>query len=203
MKRKAWAAAVGLLGMGLALAWAGSPAGAQCAGPDIFVSSDRVGRGATFTVTGEAFGTACYDTGPPPAGQGALGEPAADLELVVEQADRSVVVALGSAGSDYGFTVDVVLPVALVPGPAELVARSSDPRTGVVRRSLTVLDQPAAAGATSTVALFGAPVEAQASTASGIEGDEGEGEGVPTWLLAGTGLAILVAGAAMVRARRR
>lgn len=191
--------------MGLALSWAGSPAGAQCAGPDILVSSDRVGRGATFTVTGEAFGTACYDTGPPPAGQGALGEPAADLELVVEQADRSVVVALGSAGSDYGFTVDVVLPVALVPGPAELVARSSDPRTGVVRRSLTVLDEPAAAGATSTVALFGAPVEAQAPTASGVEGEGGEGEDedVPAWLLAGTGLAILAAGAAVVRARRR
>jgi hypothetical protein len=120
------------IGLGTAVfALDGPPAGADCSSPTIEYPAGPVDRGQAITVTGSAFGDNCYDTGPPPPGQGALGRPRDGIEIVITQAGDEHVVAEGGADADYGFEVDVVVPADLQPGEARLQARVVDP-TGTV-----------------------------------------------------------------------
>ena len=73
-------------------------------------------------MTGSGFGDNCYDTGPPPAGEGYLGKPLTEIEVVFVQGDRQTVVARGAADDGYAFEIDVVVPAASVPGEARLLA---------------------------------------------------------------------------------
>lgn len=103
----------------------GAPgAHADCAGPSITYEAATVDRGDTVVVTGNAWGDNCYDTGPPPDGEGALGVPAEDIDLVLVQGDREVVLATGDADDEYGFEVAVTIPDMVEPGPATIVART-------------------------------------------------------------------------------
>ena len=118
MKRVATVVALlcGLLHLGSA------PVGAACLGPSIEYESGAVRRGGTVTVTGSGFGDNCYDTGPPPAGEGYLGKPLTEIEVVLVQSDRQTVVARGAADEGYAFEIDVVVPVGSFPGEARLLA---------------------------------------------------------------------------------
>ena len=129
-------------------------AGADCMGPAITPLTSPVGRGLTITVQGEGWGDSCYDTGPPPAGQGALGQPLTGIEVVITQGPTEVVVARGDADAKYTFTVDITVPDSLQPGPATVSARSPQSSAVPQPQPITISDQPAIT-AEQTVAAFG------------------------------------------------
>lgn len=81
--------------------------------------------GDQVTVVGQSWGDNCYDTGPPPEGQGVLGVPAEDIEIVFVQGSDQTVVARGAADDDYGFAVEITVPPAAVPGTAWLRASAT------------------------------------------------------------------------------
>jgi hypothetical protein len=109
-----------------AVATAATPASADCGGPTIRSEPLEVAAGDEVTITGEAMGDNCYDTGPPPAGQGVLGKPLRDLEVVVQQGDAEHVLARGGADDDYAFEVTVTVPADLAPGEAVVLVRRRD-----------------------------------------------------------------------------
>lgn len=97
-------------------------ADALCVGPSISVTPEAVEPGDTITVRGSAWGDSCYDTGPPPEGQGGLGLPRRDIEIWLVTGNRRYVLAHGDADSDYGFVVKVIVPFGLRPGEKRVVA---------------------------------------------------------------------------------
>ncbi len=106
---------------------AGSPAAvayADCSGPTATYSPLAVDRGDNVTVTGHSFGASCYDTGPPPAGEGVLGRPLTGIEITFVQGAAEVLVAMGDADADYGFVIDVEVPATFEPGPLGVVVRT-------------------------------------------------------------------------------
>lgn len=100
-------------------------AGADCAGPTITHASGSVDRDGTIHLVGTYWGDNCYDTGPPPEGEGTLGEPATGIKIFLKQGEVEHLVATGNADEDYGFTIDAPVPDDLNPGPVEVVARSA------------------------------------------------------------------------------
>jgi hypothetical protein len=173
------------------------PASADCVSPRIAVSSTTVHPGERVTATGDAWGDNCYDTGRPPPGLGVLGNPIGDVELVVVQGGRETVVAQGSADAAYGFRVDVVIPGALVPGGAQLLARSQQ-AAFVPSVTLVVLGSASPTPDSTEAASFGDSVDSLAINAS-----ESTDHGARWALLAVTGVAGVLAVAWMVRRRRR
>jgi hypothetical protein len=131
------------------------PVAASCAGPTVKFKPAKVVRGSVLTVTGQNFGDDCLDTGTLPQGVGPLGDPLAGLAIVIDQGDKEFVVAAGSAGADYTFRVDIVVPAALEPGPASLaVLGAGDARLGS-DLPLTISTAPAIGAGEATVATFG------------------------------------------------
>lgn len=122
MMMKVRAAALLLMATGFVTAPA-EIAGASCAGPSISVTPGVVEPGDTITVRGSAWGTNCYDTGPPPEGQGLLGRPVHDIEIRLVTGNHRFVLAHGDADNDYHFVVDVIVPFELRPGEKRVVAR--------------------------------------------------------------------------------
>ncbi|QGG95767.1 hypothetical protein [Actinomarinicola tropica] len=98
------------------------PAAADCSGPTIEYDAGEVQPGGTVTVRGSAWGDECYDTGPPPDGEGVLGRPIEDIAIVVEQGPVAALVAIGSADDDYEFEVEVTMPPSILPGEARVRA---------------------------------------------------------------------------------
>jgi len=129
----------------LVLSWVGAaPAGADCSGPTITYGAGEVRAGGTVTVEGNAWGYECYDTGPPPAGEGVLGEPVVGIEVVLSQDGFDEVVARGAAGDDYDFVVEVTVPGWFQPGEATVSARyAGGVAYDATDRPLIVLDEPA------------------------------------------------------------
>jgi hypothetical protein len=119
-----------VVGFGWLLWPAATGAAASCAGPEVTHPVGEVDRGETITISGRGFGTDCYDTGSPPHGQGALGEPATGIEIMMVQGDRQIVVASGDADERYRFTVDVVVPAELQPGEVIVLAHSDEVLSG-------------------------------------------------------------------------
>lgn len=112
---------------------ASAPAAASCIGPSVTLERPPVWRG-----DGWADGS-CYDTGAPPAGEGALGKPAREVRVAFEQGERRIVVARGGADASYRFTVRIVVPPELDPGPAALAASTATSNgTTVVWFAVTV-----------------------------------------------------------------
>ena len=111
--------------LGLVIA-TGSPVSGDCLSPTIEIEQHEVVRGGQLVVNGYAFGERCYDTGPPPQGQGELGRPLVDIEIYIVQGTKEFLVATGAANSFYKFAVTVVVPPDLVPGVAEVEARWAD-----------------------------------------------------------------------------
>lgn len=116
-------AAAALLITAPAVALGVAPAGADCMGPTISYEPGDVQRGQLVEVAGTGWGDNCYDTGPPPAGQGVLGHPVDHIEVVVTQGGTDEVVAVGSADVDYEFAVEVPMPEWLEPGDAWISAQ--------------------------------------------------------------------------------
>lgn len=154
-------------------------AAADCSGPMIEVSPTTAGRGGQVTVTGEAFGDNCYDTGPPPAGEGTLGKPIEDIEIVFVQLTTEVVVARGNADAEYELTVDVEVPTGLQPGDGAVVqARTNGVVITVTPATFLVSDGPLAGAPSSDVAKFGPAVGTTATTAAaGEDSPEPDPEG--------------------------
>lgn len=114
---------VGLVALGMISAPAAS---ASCAGASTTFTPQDVDRGGHVTVTGKAWGDDCYDTGPPPDGEGVLGRPLEGIEIVVVQGEREWVLETVDAGGDYGFVTRVTIPHDADPGEARLFARMPD-----------------------------------------------------------------------------
>lgn len=140
-----------------------SPAAARCIGPTIRPVGSAV-RGATITVQGTGFGDNCYDTGPPPSGERALGVPLTDIELYVAQGAGEVMVARGSADAVYEFAVDITVPPRLAPGPARLIARWGTDQS-VEQPFAVPADQPVAEPpGTTPIIPFGSNPETTVAT---------------------------------------
>lgn len=144
-----------------------APAGADCVGPTLHHPPAAVARGATVTLTASGFGDNCYDTGPPPDGEGILGRPVTGIGIFVARDGKETLVARGDANPDYAFTVDVVIPPDTTPGEAHLVARWTTGQAGQAEQAvigsspgktggLTITDA-APAGGVAGVATFGPP----------------------------------------------
>ena len=130
---------------------------ASCVGPAVKIKPARVARGGALTVTGQNFGDDCLDTGTLPQGVGPLGNPLTGLVIVIDQGDNEFVVATGSAGSDYAFKVDVVVPASLQPGDATLaILGAGDARLTTDLPLVISGAEPISAGETA-VATFGPP----------------------------------------------
>jgi hypothetical protein len=208
----------------------GGPAAADCIGPTIEITQREVVRGDALTITGSGWGDNCYDTGPPPAGEGVLGVPVTGISVYIVQGTVEWLVAAGDADAEYEFDVTVVVPSDLQPGAAEVQARyeggdaySQDPR-------FMVTDAPALSVAEATVAAFG-PGRVTATTdesrppqpspaSSGAPSDStavpstdgdlaaGPGSGTrsastPVLIVVGIAAALIVLGTAVVIARAR
>ncbi len=108
-----------------------------------------------LTITGRYFGDDCLDTGTLPSGVGALGNPLTGLVIVIDQGTHEFVVANGSAGSDYAFKVQVVVPAGMEPGDASVnVLGVGDAR--LTTETPLVISNASPVGSTdSTVPTFG------------------------------------------------
>ena len=102
-------------------------AGAACVGPQLSYDVAPVAPGQVVRVTGEYWGTDCYDTGNRPRDEGVLGPPQPDIEVVVLQDGVGQVVARGDADVDYRFVVEVPITGPLHAGTVIIVARADDP----------------------------------------------------------------------------
>jgi hypothetical protein len=202
-----------LLGLATALVGLDVPAaGADCSGPQIECTAGMVDRGQEITVTGRGFGDSCYDTGPPPPGVGAMGQPLDDIDVVITQAGVDHLVAKGEADAEYEFEVDVVVPARLEPGEARLQVRWGPGTAWAVDRTdqpLVVSDIPAAGD--DVVATFGPQAEpaggepAAAETARPSPSSaSGSGWSEPgRWIVAAMVLLAVVGIGSMVLVRRR
>jgi hypothetical protein len=192
-----------------------SLAAADCAGPTVRHEVGTFDRGGTLSVEGLAFGDSCYDTGPPPEGQGVLGKPIEGISVLVVQGGDEHLVAEGAADAEYGFTVDVLLPADLTAGEADVVVRYADGAEAYDPDLLpfTVSDAAPVEPATSSaaVATFGpaAPAEPEVVQVPGEGDDDGEvvsrgGEGDPPlgWFIA-SGVAAFGAVGVLLLLRRR
>jgi hypothetical protein len=124
----------GLLALvaGFALA---TPSAADCGGPTITVAPTSGPPGAALTITGTGFGDNCYDTGPPPPGEGVLGNPLQDVEIgFIDAAGVRTVLGVVDADDEYEVTLDATVPAGATPGPASIRAD----RTGSYSVAFTV-----------------------------------------------------------------
>jgi hypothetical protein len=173
-----------------------APAAASCIGPSVSLERPPVWRGDVVAVRGEGWGDgSCYDTGAPPAGQGALGKPAREIELAFEQGERRIVVARGGADASYRFTARIVVPPELEAGPAVLAASTATSNgTTVVWFAVMVESERAVPAADVVVATFGPAAATASSIARTTDRTKAGGVG---WFL-GALLAALVSGVALL-----
>lgn len=108
----------GLLGLG-------EIAQADCIGPTFSHTGGDVAHGELITVTGYGFGDNCYDTGPPPPGEGSLGKPLVGIEVYVDQGGERHLVAVGNADQDYAWEVQIPVPAVLDVGDTQIVVMSN------------------------------------------------------------------------------
>jgi hypothetical protein len=109
------------------------PASADCAAPSIELSEDGPRRGAVIDVEGSGWGTACYDTGPSPLGEGLLGVPITAIGIELVQGDQRWDLGYYGIKPDYTFTRTVQIPRSVKTGVASIVADSSVPEISVER----------------------------------------------------------------------
>lgn len=174
---------------------AAPPAHAACVGPAITAVVDSHG---TLVVEGEWFGTDCYDTGPPPEGQGVLGPPAKDITVAVRQEGVEYVVARGDASADYTFHVEVEQPPMV--GRAVVEARYGAEEgfsSQLLATAEITLAEPDDAASGTTVASFGEPATDATADVSGTaaaDGDDSSTDVVPVVVALAGGLVLGVVG---------
>jgi hypothetical protein len=169
---------IGLLVASVALGV--GPSAASCVGAQISYDVTPVSPGQVVRVTGEHWGTECYDTGNQPRGVGSLGEPQANIEILVLQNGAGPVVARGDADHDYRFVVDVSIPGPLQTGTIAISARVGGAQPQVAAGGTIPVTNTSAAVPTET-ASFDIPVDSTAATPGG-HSSRG-------WLIAGAVLA--------------
>lgn len=122
MRRMIGVMATGLLAL-VAVALGAPDAGADCAGPTLRVNPAAGPGGSAVTVTGDYFGTNCYDTGPPPLGQGYLGLPQTGIAVTfTDAAGTPATLATVDAGPQYHFVVEVQIPADAATGAGSFQA---------------------------------------------------------------------------------
>lgn len=189
-------------------------AGADCVGPRMRFTPHDVGRGETVAVSGTNWGDNCYDTGPPPAGEGVLGRPIAGISVVLLQDGQEWELWSGGADADYAFNASVTVPPDVAPGVAMLAARRDDSPAGWDLR--TYNPEPelriSAAPPVSTTSASAAPTSpvptlgtSQVGASSGSKSPTGNEGSSSTVVLAGAVavVAVMVVAAALVARRRR
>src|SRR5262245_38231097 len=100
-----------------------APADARCRPPTVGFFPSDVRPGDRMWIDGEAWGDACYDTGPPPKGEGYRGLPL-HVTISAVQDGHDVELAEVLANRHYKFEIKVRAPDGLEPGLARVVARS-------------------------------------------------------------------------------
>lgn len=91
-------------------------------GEPVVGETPTVTAGGVVRVVGRHFSSTCV-----PADGPSVGDPLAEVRLYFEQGDQRVSVANRRAdGPDQGFDVPVGIPATLSPGPALLIATTSD-----------------------------------------------------------------------------
>lgn len=108
-----------------------------------------------MTITGRYFGDDCLDTGTLPPRVGALGNPLTGLVIVIDQGTHEFVVANGSAGTDYAFKVQVVVPSGLEPGDASVNVLGVGDARLTTDTPLVISSAPPVGPTDSTVPTFG------------------------------------------------
>lgn len=175
------------------------PASADCNGPSMTFSPHEVVRGGEVIATGEAWGDNCYDTGPPPDGEGVLGRPMTDIEIVVVQGEREWVVATVDANDDYRFTTPVNVPQDATPGDAQMIARKSG--------TLPYVSNPDPALRISNAPALTPPPRDTTSSTTALEPDaataENESGSQAVWLTIVAAVAVALAAGTWVAAVRR
>ena len=194
-----FASLVGMMAAGLVSA---PPASADCSGPSMSFSPQDVDRGGEVTVTGEAWGDNCYDTGPPPNGEGALGRPTTDIEIILTQDDTEWVLGTVDADKQYGFEVQMVVPADASPGDAQLHARKTGtaPNIPYVEPRLRISDAPAITPP-STTAPKPAPPPPESTTVGQDQPNPEASRTVAPWLIA-VAAALVVVAAVVVLQRK-
>jgi len=193
---------VGFVAIGMISA---NPAAADCAGPTVTFAPHDVDRGGEVTVTGEYMGDSCYDTGPPPEGQGALGRPLTGVEIVAVQGDMEWVIATVDADEEYRFTAQVTVPWDASPGEAQLLARKPG-RTPAVWNPEPVLrisDAPALPPPPTTDSSPRVSGSGSVESASKTEPSAQESQPFGMWLVAAAAVAVGTAAVVSIVVRRR
>lgn len=187
-----------IVGILLAGLFSAPPASANCVGPSMSFSPQAVDRGAEVTATGQGWGDNCYDTGPPPEGEGVLGRPVSDIEIVLTKGEREWVLATVDADAEYGFQERVVIPPAATPGEALLNARKpgfiTDPPNA--EQELRISATPAIQSPKTTES----PRNPAATIQSELPAEAGGS--VAPWLTAATVAALLVVAVVTVARRK-
>ncbi|WP_191563573.1 hypothetical protein [Janibacter melonis] len=190
------ASAAAVVALGVVVAPAAT---AACEAPSITVSPTKAKPGDQVTITGAAFGTDCNDTGngdedttPEPV----LGDPAADIDLVLSADGTRSTLATVDADADYAFVQRVTLP-AHVTGPVEIYATlaegyDTDPVTLTIQEG----QPPASTPSASTEVARPAVVQTDSPPKSQDNG--------PVLLLGGAGaIALIAAGLGIGRSRKQ
>lgn len=198
----------------ISVIWVGSAA-ADCPGPTVEFTPHDVVRGGEVTVTGEAMGDNCYDTGPPPKGEGDLGHPLTGIEIVITQGKSEWILATVDANDKYAFTTQVRIPADASPGEATLMARVPGHLPGVWNPDPSLDISPAPAiqappvtedGPGGDETSNGSPSEGSPTTGPSDAGPtDASSSGLTVRLLAGSiaGATVgLVAAVALARRRR-
>lgn len=176
------------------------PASADCSGPSMTFSPHDVVRGGEVIATGKGWGDNCYDTGPPPDGEGVLGRPVTDIEIVVVQGDKEWVVATVDADENYRFMSSVNVPQDATPGDAQMIAR----KAGTLPQ---VSNPDPALRISSAPALTPPPRDTQSSTTAlepGAATGQNESGSQAVWLAVVAAVVVaLAAGTWVVAVRRR
>lgn len=182
-------------------------AGAACIGPYIAYAPSEVAPGSDIDVVGLAWGDNCYDTGPPPAGEGSLGKPA-DVDLLVAQGEMEWLVGSATANSDYRFDAVARVPLEVKPGAASLVARRSSGRSAYRSVWHFSITGAAPVQSSTSIAAVGTsdPVEPAESRNGAVVSDESAGgwsTGAKVLLIAVLAVAVLaIPGFMMSRSQR-
>ncbi|MDT0164177.1 hypothetical protein Q9R32_01235 [Actinotalea sp. AC32] len=106
----------------------GTTSDGACAAPEVALSATEATAGDAVTVAGTNLFTDCYDTG-----QGGTPPPRTGLDVTLETADGTVVLATVDADPAGTFEVEVRIPADTPPGDAVIVVSTADPEPLAIR----------------------------------------------------------------------